>query len=107
MFMRVNAKCAQPSVSIHAKSVPRLVRRNHEVAKVEARSAKVDLQELRPASHQVRPPLAGLPISTEPNWERSYFRTARAVCRLPSSAQVTKSSSSSARCALQSGVSNA
>jgi putative ABC transport system permease protein len=59
MFMRVNSKCAQPSLPVTTKAVHRPVRRSHEVAKVEARGAKADLQELRPASHQVRPP---------PNW---------------------------------------
>ena len=56
MFMRVNSQCARPSLSMRAKAVHRPVRRSHEVAKVEARSAKADLQELRPASHQARPP---------------------------------------------------
>src|SRR6266851_3120904 len=41
---------------VTTKAVHRPVRRSHEVAKVEARSAKADLQELRPASHQARPP---------------------------------------------------
>ncbi len=63
MFMRVNSKCAQPSLRLTMKAVHRPVRRSHEVAKVEAPSAKADLRELRPASHQVRPPLTGERLS--------------------------------------------